>query len=151
MALGELPLQEMLAAQIAEFAQHEGAPQLKFNAHQLAQSYGDCLDLTLYRCLQEGLTNAVRHSYAETVEVHVEELQCGEGRTSRLLRLVIQDDGRGISAEAPPGLGLTGMRERVQALGGAFTISASLGGGTHLDIQIPADVAEDSSSEPRAT
>ena len=151
MALGELPLREMLGAQIAEFTQHEGAPQLKFNAHQLAQSYGDCLDLTLYRCLQEGLTNAVRHSHAGTVEVHVEELQCGEDGASRLLWLVIEDDGRGISAEAPLGLGLTGMRERVQALGGAFTISASPVGGTRLDIQIPADVVEGSSSKPRAT
>ncbi len=151
MALGELPLQEMLAAQIAEFAQHEGAPQLKFDARQLAQSYGDCLDLTIYRCLQEGLTNAVRHSHAETVDVRVEEFQRGEGGPSRMLRLVIQDDGRGISAEAPLGLGLTGMRERVQALGGAFATSTPPEGGTRLEIQIPADVAEAPSFEPRAT
>ena len=130
---------------------HEGAPRLKFNARQLAQSYGDCLDLTIYRCLQEGLTNAVRHSHAETVDVRVEEFQRGEGGPSRMLRLVIQDDGRGISAEAPLGLGLTGMRERVQALGGAFAISAPPDGGTRLEIQIPADVAEAPSFEPRAT
>jgi two-component system sensor histidine kinase UhpB len=151
MALGEIPLQDLLATQISEFAQHEDAPQLKFNALQLAQSYGDCLDLTIYRCLQEGLTNAVRHSHAKTVEIRVEELRCGEGGTSRLLRLVLQDDGRGMPAEAPLGLGLTGMRERVRALGGAFAISAPPGGGTRLDIQIPADVAEGSSAEPRAT
>ena len=68
-----------------------------------------------------------------------------------MLRLVIQDDGRDISADAPLGLGLTGMRERVQALGGAFAISAPPGGGARLDIQMPADVAERASSEPRAT
>jgi two-component system sensor histidine kinase UhpB len=144
-ALGDIPLSETLAALVSEFAQHEGAPQLAFHAPGLAQSYGDCIDLTLYRCLQEGLTNAVRHSRARAVEIRIEETAaspCGGGGEDRALRLMLQDNGRGITVGRPFGMGLTGMKERVQALGGAFAISAPPAGGTRLEFAFALEAAD---------
>ena len=98
------------------------------------------IDLTIYRCVQEGLTNVVRHAGATSVAIElgeVEERSAVESDGDAHLRLVIRDDGRGIAAVAPMGRGLTGMQERVQALAGTFTIERIAAGGTHLHIAIP--------------
>jgi glucose-6-phosphate-specific signal transduction histidine kinase len=76
--------------------------------------------LTIYRCIQEGVTNAIRHGKADTVRVDLFEKRAPRtgDAASPTLQLLIQDDGRGILPNTPLGFGLTAMRERVQALGG---------------------------------
>jgi two-component system sensor histidine kinase UhpB len=113
----------------------------------LAHSYGECIDLTVYRCLQEGITNAVRHADAKTIVVAFDELEAEVSNSERrgvpaVLQLSVRDDGRGIAPGASPGFGLTGIEERVRALGGSFAITGPLGGGTRLDIVIPLDEPE---------
>lgn len=80
------------------------------------------LETTLYRIIQEGLTNAVKHSGAEHVAVGVRE----ERGT---LRVAVSDDGHGFDPTAATGgFGLVGMRERVELVGGALEVASSEAG-----------------------
>src|SRR5262249_42906090 len=110
-------------------------PQIKFHLDttNLATTYGDTIDLTIYRCVQESLTNAIRHAAANQVVITVGE---AAGEASQLV-LEIADDGHGIGADAPRGLGVAGMEERVRALGGQFAIEPRPGGGTMVHAVIP--------------
>lgn len=91
---------------------------------------------TLFRVLQEALTNAGRHSAASQVAVSL-GLAAGE------LRLTVADDGRGLPADltGSAGLGLATMRERIEALGGSFGVNAATPG-TCVAIAIPAPLAK---------
>jgi signal transduction histidine kinase len=95
------------------------------------------IELCVYRIVQEALNNVAQHSGATTCTV---SLNARDG----LLRLVVEDNGRGLAASAGRlasgrGLGLIGMRERAQALGGTFTIGRRDGGGTSLAVSLPLD------------
>jgi two-component system sensor histidine kinase UhpB len=135
-ALGEIALADALAALVSESAQHDGAPRIELQCSGLAESYGECVDLTIYRCVQEGLTNALRHAQAKLLRLTIEE--CA---TLGALELELLDDGCGIDPDLAPGMGLTGMKERVEALGGAFTISEAPAGGTRVGVSLPLELA----------
>jgi signal transduction histidine kinase len=81
------------------------------------------------RAVQEGLTNAARHSQAHTVWVVLR-------RERDALRLDIRDDGRGTGAVCA-GNGLSGMRERLEALGGGLDVARTGTGGVHLQAWLP--------------
>ena len=85
-------------------------------------------ELALFRALQEALSNVARHANAGSVTITLSR-QRGE------LRLEVRDDGRGFRGD--PGLGLTGMRERLGALGGGVQIANAVGGGAHLAVRLP--------------
>jgi two-component system sensor histidine kinase UhpB len=141
MALGHVPLRDLLAELVAERVRQHGEIVFAFGAEGTAPSYGDSIDLTVYRCIQEGLTNAIRHAHAKRVEVVLAEKSGGDDRqpddVTAELTLTIRDDGRGIAPGAPMGFGMRGMQERVQGLGGSYTIGAADGGGTVVEIAIP--------------
>ena len=92
------------------------------------------VETALYRIVQEGLTNVARHACAQTASVLLE--QC-EG----VVRAIIEDDGRGfdpaIAGKAEQRLGLYGIRERAELLGGKLTIETEPGRGTSLFVEIP--------------
>jgi signal transduction histidine kinase len=81
------------------------------------------------RAVQEGLTNAVRHSQAHNLWVVLR-------RDGGALRLDIRDDGRG-SGELCAGNGLRGMRERLEGVGGGLDVSRTDTGGVHLQAWLP--------------
>lgn len=92
---------------------------------------------TCYRIVQEALTNVVRHAQARHVwlELHEEDKQ---------LRLVVRDDGVGFDAAAQQreavaesGLGVRGMRERVELLGGKIEMESRTGWGTSIEVRLP--------------
>jgi hypothetical protein len=66
------------------------------------------------------------------------------------LELTVRDDGFGIAADRPPGFGLRGMRERVQALGGDFAIETGSGRGTCVRIGIPLPSRPDGTADGSA-
>jgi signal transduction histidine kinase len=127
-------------------------PSLNFLTQQVSQRSGivvkmkeavngrlsPCVELALYRVVQEALTNATRHSQAKTVDVRLFD---DEG----LVQCSVQDDGIGFdpktishqSENDRQGLGLAIARERVEAIGGIFQVHTAPGEGTKLYIVIP--------------
>jgi signal transduction histidine kinase len=102
------------------------------------------LETTVYRLIQEALTNVAKHAQADIVEVRVGLPESGR------LRLEVIDDGVGFDADAPnPGFGLAGIRERVYLSGGTISFTPGSGGGTTLRVEMPA-TAEDGPLERRA-
>ena len=94
---------------------------------------GEHTNITIYRIIQECLTNIAKHASAKKVTV---DLENGESD----LQLIIKDDGVGVDANGPNrgmGLGLIGMRERIQALNGLFGYETSPGDGFRIFIRIP--------------
>ncbi len=85
--------------------------------------------VVLYRCVAEGLTNAVRHADAQHVLVRVR-------RTTSGLVATVEDDGNG-NGLVVPGVGLTSLRSRARELGGHLRVEARDGGGTALVVELP--------------
>ncbi|GAA2097488.1 histidine kinase [Streptomyces albiaxialis] len=96
------------------------------------------VDRTVYRIVQEALTNAARHAGARTARVRID---CG----ADALAIRVDDDGKGPGSGggargAPtPGVGLAGMRERVTALGGRLDAGPRDGGGFRVRAELPVD------------
>lgn len=92
----------------------------------------DTVKLTLYRAVQEALTNIVRHAgSAVSVNIHLQVLP-------HQLFLTISDNGRGCNLQqATSGFGLLAMRERVEALAGEFTVSSAPDAGLTVTLSIP--------------
>jgi signal transduction histidine kinase len=88
------------------------------------------VDLTAYRLVQEGLTNAIKHARAEHAEVVV---RYGEGH----VELTVTDDGDGAGEGGSGGHGLVGMRERVSVYGGELEAGPRTGGGFRLRARLP--------------
>lgn len=91
---------------------------------------GETADLTIYRVVQEALTNAFRHAGATAINVVIEPAE-QPGRDGRgCARVRVSDNGRGIEPGQKLGFGLVGMRERILALGGTLNVASGEGGVT---------------------
>ena len=95
---------------------------VKVDDHAVAES--------LLRIVQECLTNAARHAGAETLTVSLKNEEAG-------MHLRIEDDGR-MKGGMREGNGVSGIRERVAALGGELQFGTSATGGLRLDVRLPA-------------
>jgi signal transduction histidine kinase len=93
------------------------------------------ISASLYRIVQEALTNAAKHALATRVSL---ELTMGASEIS----LAIDDDGRASDPVANSGMGLLGMRERVAALRGQLSFEAAPNGGSALRVVIPLAAAD---------
>jgi len=129
--LEEMGLVEAIRALINDW-RHSTGINIIFSKHGVHGAASESTETTLYRVVQESLTNIVRHAKATHVEV---ELQA----TGDQIRLEISDNGCGFDlASIPHGLGLVGMRERVQAMDGLFQMFSEPGKGTTVICQLPA-------------
>jgi two-component system, NarL family, sensor histidine kinase UhpB len=99
---------------------------------QLTQDLGPSVTLAIYRVVQEGLINALRHAQASRVDSVVD---CDPQR----ILVTVTDDGRGLSEEwlRPGHFGLRGLKDRVQQLRGVFSVGAAAGRGVRLSAEIP--------------
>ena len=107
--------------------------QVKFEAENVPGGLTDDVALCLFRVVQEGLNNVVKHSGVR--EAHVRLTGTGSG-----LRLTIADSGRGFDGAAAAvkgGLGLVSMRERVSLVGGAFTLESHPDRGATIIAHVP--------------
>jgi two-component system, NarL family, sensor histidine kinase UhpB len=102
---------------------------------ELPIELGPSINLTIYRVVQEGLINALRHAQASRVDIAV---QCDDRR----ITATVTDDGVGLAADwtRPGHFGLRGLAERVQQLGGTFDIGNQDGRGVRLTADIPLSV-----------
>ena len=93
---------------------------------------GGDVSITLFRLVQEALTNVVRHAAADRVEIRL------GAETDGGLSVRVEDNGNGMdTARRRDGMGLLGMRERVMALGGELSIESRPGEGTRIHAQLP--------------
>ena len=104
----------------------------EFKVPTLPEGLNDYACVTVYRIVQEALTNVTRHAHAKHVRVQLT-------LDSQGLNLNIEDDGQGMAdtQAVHPGFGLLGMQERVASVAGRMSISSKLGQGLRLAIQIP--------------
>ncbi|MGE3886724.1 MAG: sensor histidine kinase, partial [Vicinamibacterales bacterium] len=110
------------------------------NLHDLREPIHPQVSITLFRIVQEALTNVIRHARATEVAIDL----TGHDTT---LSLSIHDNGIGLNpsiAEGPHSLGILGMRERVRLVGGTFRIDGGPGRGTTITVEVPRE-------PPRAT
>jgi PAS domain S-box-containing protein len=120
--------------QLVDTLSDQGGPTVQFEAVGLGPGrLAPPVETALYRIAQEALTNTVRHSRASKVSVLLER------RGDRLIALV-EDDGVGFEYDAAMQsgrLGLVGMRERAEMLGGHLRVESSPGGGTTVVVEVP--------------
>lgn len=97
-----------------------------------ARRLPEALEQALFRTVQEALTNGRKHAQASRLEVTL------DFRDPARMRVEIADNGRGCSDPAPGGFGLRGLRERLEAIGGAATAGNRPGGGFCVRAEVPA-------------
>ncbi|MEG6509026.1 ATP-binding protein [Methyloligella sp. 2.7D] len=145
-AIGKIPIGDVITDLINDLARRYPEVEIDGKVATRTDSYGEKMDLAIYRCVQEGVTNAIRHGKADLVRVALSEKRrsrsgAGEIRP-RTLQLTVQDDGRGISADTPLGFGMTVMRERIHALHGSCAIQSTPSQGATLRVIIPLEPIE---------
>ena len=135
--LDDLGLIPALRSFVKELAERKG-PQILFTAFPGVEALDISRRTVLYRVAQEALTNVVRHANARNAILRISKIH-------GTVRLEIRDDGKSFPAErllaAKHGgrLGLLGMRERVEMVGGCFSITSTPGKGTTVTVKIPFD------------
>ena len=103
----------------------------------IAGRLAPAVETALYRIMQEGVTNITKHAAATQVDLHM-------WRDGESVHGILHDDGAGFAVEhvmsqtGPRGLGLLGIQERLEALGGTLQIISPPGQGTTLQITLPA-------------
>ncbi len=104
---------------------------------ELPEEHRTCV----YRVVQETLRNVSRHSGAHHALI---TLEMADAR----LRIAVQDDGKGFRPDCEKGMGILGMEERVDRLGGSLHISSGAGRGTKLTFELPVPERIGNSAEP---
>jgi two-component system sensor histidine kinase UhpB len=136
MPLEDLGLSASLQDLIEQWQSGNPGLQLHLSIDPAADHLGNDLSLQIYRIVQEGITNMVRHAQARNGWIHMTTEIGGPAE------LTIRDDGRGLdSTRAGGGFGLLGMRERVASLGGQFSLECQSGQGLTLRITLPLTAA----------
>jgi len=124
--LDDLGLIPALRWQAREVARRTGLP-VKVVADDIADNLQDPQRTCLYRFVQEGLNNCAKHSRATQVRVVVREEADG-------ISVSVQDNGIGFNPRQEKGMGLLGMEERVERLGGQFFVESQAGHGTLISM-----------------
>ena len=136
--LAELGLREALGALLRLWNESHPDVEIETTISRALADTGETANLTIYRVVQEALTNVFRHAKATAVNVSIEPAERPAGvqghRDYALVR--VRDNGRGLKPGQKFGLGLTGMRERILALGGTLTVASGEGGVT-IEAMVP--------------
>lgn len=122
-AIGQLPLAAVLGDYLADLERRFPDLDIDLDLAPDLPEPDEATALTLFRIVQEGTTNALRHAGASRVTVRL-------WADPAHWRVVLSDDGRGMARDAREGTGLTGMRERITLLGGDLSLSSGAEGTT---------------------
>jgi signal transduction histidine kinase len=136
-ALDDLGLTPALHSYLKDFVKRTG---LAIRFASFTRGRTEHLDsakrTVLYRVAQEALVNVAKHAQASLVKVRIQKLR-------RVIRMEVKDNGKSfevqsvLSAKMHKGLGLLGMRERVEMVGGRFAVESAPGKGTTVRAEIP--------------
>ena len=131
MALDDLGLVPAIRWYVQQFSERN-AIDVKLNVAGSNPRLPADFEIILYRAVQEGLTNIVRHAHAHHATIKLE-------RSGSSVWLTITDDGQGIQPgkNKTNGMGLEGMRERVMLVGGKLRLDSAFGAGTQITIELP--------------
>ena len=135
--LAELGLSDALAALARLWREAHPGVVINTSISPSTGTFGETAEVTIYRVIQEALTNVFRHAGATRIDIAVEPARSGTepaGIDAVLVR--IRDNGAGLQADHKQGFGIIGMRERVQALGGSMTV-ASTDQGVAVEAVVP--------------
>jgi PAS domain S-box-containing protein len=141
--LDHLGLAETLRDAVASWSQRHPEVSWSLVLSGELDSLGEAVNITVYRIVQETLTNVVRHAAATRAQISVSREFVGHAGDAVVVR--VQDDGRGLGSGGASGgarFGLLGMRERVQAFGGSLEISGAPGEGVTVRAVLPLAGAE---------
>lgn len=142
--LDELGLVPALQDMIDDWNSHHEDVFCQFNFSGDLASLGEVINITLFRIIQESLTNVAKHANATTVLIDLVQESgsvSNEGDQAACVKLKVMDDGDGFdSNHKATGLGLLGMRERVESLGGYFDIQSQSGPGVEIKLRIPIEI-----------
>ena len=136
--LAELGLREALGALLRLWNESHPEVEIETTISRFLGETGETADLTIYRIVQEALTNVFRHASATAVNVSIEpaERPTGVQGTRDYALVRVRDNGCGLKPGEKFGFGLTGMRERILALGGTLTVASSDSGVT-IEAMVP--------------
>jgi len=135
--LAELGLREALGALLRMWSESHPEVTIETTISHSLGTTGETADLTIYRTVQEAVTNVFRHAGATEVNVSIEPAE-GQGNRG-YARVRVCDNGRGLGPDHRLGLGLKGMRERILALGGTLSVASSERGVT-IEAVVPTGV-----------
>jgi signal transduction histidine kinase len=124
--LGLVPALEWQAREISRRSDME----VDVHSENVSENLGDETKVTVYRLVQEALSNAATHASAKNAKVAIAQ---GSDR----IKVEIIDDGHGFDPERQRGMGILGMEERVRRLGGTLTIDSASGRGTTVKAELP--------------
>jgi len=144
--LDDLGLSETMRIECARFSRREGFA-VSYEPENVPRDLPEDVKLCLYRVLQEGLRNVVKHADATRVRVRLS----GDGGA---LRFALEDDGIGFSPDGPgrrPGLGLISVKEQVHLAGGDFSLESRPGEGTVIRVTVPAANTRDGKGRSSST
>lgn len=129
--LGQLPLATVLSGYVGDLAARFPATDIRIQLPPGLPEPDEATALTLFRILQEGTTNALRHAGAQQITATL-------GTDPAHWTMTVKDDGRGIAPDTPRGTGLSGMAERIALLAGRLDIRSDRTG-TTVTAQLPRD------------
>jgi len=130
-ALNQLGLNGALRGLVANWRENNAGVTIELSDDSGGVSLDSTSELTVYRVVQEGLTNAFRHAHATTIRVEIKR------PLPNRLTIRVADNGEGDAETTKPGFGLSGMSDRVRALGGTIALTNPPEGGFALNVSLP--------------
>jgi signal transduction histidine kinase len=129
--LDDLGLEAALEWHVRQHSRISGVP-ATLNLSCSLQHLSDAQRTCVYRTVQEALNNSAKHAHARNVTVNIQN-------ETDAISIVVQDDGVGFDASArvSHALGLLGMRERIEQLGGSVSVNSEIGHGTLVCVKLP--------------
>jgi two-component system nitrate/nitrite sensor histidine kinase NarX/two-component system sensor histidine kinase UhpB len=139
--LDSLGLEDSLNDLRAQWSSHNPDISCKFVMEGELNNFGEMINITIFRIIQESLNNICSHAEATRVLVHLNhKLDVPAG--TNILLLSIEDNGKGYNPKQQSGgFGVLGMRERAIAAGGKFSLYSAPGHGTQINVSFPIEKA----------
>ena len=133
--LDDLGLIAAIEEEVLAWQQRHKTVYLQFNVGGDVSALEETINISVYRIVQEALTNISTHSEATRVTIELAKQECDD---TACLLLKIEDNGGGMDpGQRNRGLGLLGMRERIEAINGSFSIHSEPGKGLRLLARVP--------------
>lgn len=139
-ALDHLGLNDAIDDLVSQYQKQHPQLNIVLTTEDALNQYDENVNITVYRVVQESLTNVVKHADAANVEVSLSvQADKHEAQQVDRLKIVIRDDGKGLSEDFAETrrFGLAGIKERVQAFGGEVSCESIPAAGTTIRAELP--------------